>query len=75
MDHTTRREFVVGSLTALGAAASEVGTAPAATAQEGLELATFVADITPPIGEPLCGGLDKPARHRASAPGARAGFA
>ena len=36
--------------------------APAATAQEGLELATFVADITPPIGEPLCGGLDKPVR-------------
>jgi hypothetical protein len=63
VDHTTRREFVVGSLTALGAAASEVGTAPAATAHEGLELATFMADITPPIGEPLCGGLlDEPAR-------------
>ena len=62
MNHATRREFVVGSLTALGAAATEVGKAPAATAPDGLELATFVADITPPVGEPLCGGLDQPAR-------------
>ena len=29
-------------------------------AAEPLRLATFRADVTPPVGSPLCGGLVKP---------------
>ena len=31
-----------------------------AVAAEPLRLATFRADVTPPVGSPLCGGLVKP---------------
>lgn len=36
-------------------------TALAAAAAPGLEIATFQADVTPPLGSPLCFGLVKPA--------------
>lgn len=53
--NTDRRGFLAGSLAALGSlsalnhADSEAAPGPAS----GIELATFVADITPPMGEPL----------------------
>jgi hypothetical protein len=37
--------------------------APAAAADESLRIATFEADITPPIGAPLCDGLVPPAKE------------
>jgi hypothetical protein len=36
---------------------------PAAGSQPRLRIATFEAEITPPIGAPLCDGLMAPARH------------
>jgi hypothetical protein len=52
---TDRREFLAGSLATLGSFAAR-GNAmgqPAPGPGTGVQLATFVADITPPMGEPL----------------------
>jgi hypothetical protein len=48
---------------ALGALVAVAGAAPLALADEGdsLRLAVFSADVTPPVGHPLLGGLQPPA--------------
>ena len=58
---TDRREFLTGSLGALGgiAAWSGLSTATKGTAA-GVQVATFVADITPPLGEALNFGFSPP---------------
>jgi hypothetical protein len=55
---TTRRHFLGSSL--IAGASCLAGQVQAAADSSNLRLATFRADVTPPIGAPLCGGLVKP---------------
>jgi hypothetical protein len=52
---TDRRGFLAGSLATLGgfAAPGNAMIPPDAGPEAGVQIATFVADITPPLGEPL----------------------
>ena len=55
---TDRRGFLAGSLATLGsfAARGDATLPPGAGPEAGVQVATFVADITTPIGEPLAPG-------------------
>jgi hypothetical protein len=52
---TDRRGFLAGSLATLGsfAARGNALAEPGAEPETGVQIATYVADITPPLGEPL----------------------
>ncbi len=59
---TSRRQFLGGSLVTLSTFAGRGKSHPRAKASvgEGVQVATFVADVTPPIGSPLDCGLSAP---------------
>src|SRR5436189_1531235 len=60
---TSRRRLLTGSLATLGTLA--IGTKPGAPLKEEaktrLQITTFTADVTPPLGEPLDCGFSPPA--------------
>lgn len=55
-----RRQFAAAAGAIL--ASSALGNLPAADLADNWKLATFTADITPPLGHPLIGGLRGPAK-------------
>jgi hypothetical protein len=62
-----RREVIqfgaaMGAITVLEMATPAVIAQPAPQPKDGFRLATFEADVTPPLGHPLIGGLRPPAK-------------
>lgn len=56
-----RRQFLAASSTGIGCLATGLPISGAEDKPAAFRLATFEADVTPPLGHPLLGGLVKPA--------------